>query len=154
MSEASKQKAAALASEFEGFRNYPYQDPVGIWTIGFGSTRDANGQPITSATPPITLQTALTWLQRDMAAAFATIAAEVKVPLTDDEKAAIADLIYNIGAGNFASSTLLRMLNEKDYSGATAQFDRWDMAGGRVLAGLLRRREAETVLFEQGIKEA
>jgi lysozyme len=147
MSETPQQKAAALAAIFEGFRNYAYQDPAGIWTQGFGATRDGNGQPITAASPPITLSTGLAWLQRDMASAFATISDEVKVPLTDDERAALADLIYNIGAGNFASSTLLRLLNAGDYAGAAAQFCRWDIAGGQVLAGLLRRRQAEAALF-------
>jgi len=74
-------------------------------------------------------------------------AADVKEPLSDDQTAALADFIYNLGAGNFRSSTLLRKLNAGDYAGAAAEFDKWDYAGGKELAGLLRRREAETTLF-------
>lgn len=147
MSESPQQKAATLAESFEGFRNFPYQDTGGVWTIGYGSTHDADGHPITGASVPITLNTAVAWLQRDMASAFATIAADVKVPLTDDEEAALADFIYNLGAGNFAASTLLQLLNAGDFIGAAGQFARWDMAAGKVLAGLLRRRQAEAALF-------
>ena len=148
MSETARNEAANLATQFEGFRNFPYRDPVGVWTIGYGSTRDGSGNPITANTPCIAHATALAWLQRDMAAAFDAIARDITVPLTDGEEAALADFIYNLGEGNFASSTLLRLLNARDYAGAAAQFDRWDYAGGQVLAGLLRRRQAETALFK------
>ena len=70
------------------------------------------------------------------------------MPLTIDEKIALLDFIYNLGAGKFRSSTLLKKLNAGDYNGAAAEFDNWDHAGGKVLAGLLKRREAETKLFK------
>jgi lysozyme len=73
----------------------------------------------------------------------------VKVALTPFQEGALADFVYNLGATNFRASTLLRLLNAGDYAGAAAQFDKWDMAGGRVLSGLLRRRQAETALFTQ-----
>ena len=77
---------------------------------------------------------------------------DCKVPLTIDEKIALLDFIYNLGGGNFRSSTLLRKLNAGDYAGAAAEFDNWDHAGGKVLAGLLKRRQAETDLFNKDIK--
>jgi lysozyme len=143
--------AEGLVTEFEGFSAVPYQDPAGVWTIGYGSTRDANGgNPVCSTTPRITVATARSLVDRDLRAAFAEVAGDVKVALTPFQEGALADFVYNLGATNFRSSTLLRLLNAGDYAGAAAQFDRWDMAGGRVLAGLLRRRQAETELFTKG----
>ena len=71
----------------------------------------------------------------------------MRVALTPLQQGALADFVYNLGAKNFRSSTLLRLLNAGDYAGAAAQFDRWDMAGGKMPAGLLRCRQAETELF-------
>jgi lysozyme len=72
----------------------------------------------------------------------------VKVPITQDEFNALVDFVFNVGAGNFDSSTLLRELNAGDYAGAADQFARWDLAGGKVVEGLLRRRVAEADLFK------
>jgi lysozyme len=143
----SEQIAANLAAQFEGFSAAPYLDIGGVPTQGYGSTRGANNVPITMKDPPITEDTGLEWLSRDMGQAFVAIASYVKVPLTGNQKAALADFIYNEGAGNFSSSTLLRLLNVGDFSGASAQFLVWDVAGGEMISGLLRRREAEKALF-------
>lgn len=140
--------AANFAAPFEGFSPRPYLDPANVWTIGYGSTRDAAGNPVTASTAPVTEQQALRLMARDMDSAAAEIEADVKVPLTDNQRVALADFIYNLGAGNFRSSTLLKKLNAKDYAGAAAEFNKWNHAGGKVLAGLLHRREAERKLFE------
>jgi lysozyme len=142
--------AVNLVTDFEGFSAVPYQDPAGVWTIGYGSTRDADGNPVCATTPNITQAAARKLVDRDLRSAFAEVAGDVKVALTPFQEGALADFVYNLGAGNFRSSTLLRLLNAGDYAGAAAQFARWDMAGGRVLAGLLRRRQAETELFTKG----
>jgi lysozyme len=139
--------AVAFVEPFEGWRAAPYQDPGGVWTYAWGSTRDLNGDPVTEATPPATLAEGDTLMARDLGAAAAELTRDVHVALTPHETIAIEDLIYNIGVGNFRSSTLLRRLNAKQFAQVAAQFDRWDHAGGRVLAGLLRRREAERVEF-------
>jgi lysozyme len=141
--------ADGLAIPFEGFSSRPYRDPVGVWTIGYGSTRDASGDPVGPATEAIGTAEAKLLLTRDMHAAFEEIARDVKVPLNAFQKGALADLIYNIGLGNFRASTLLKRLNVKDYAGAASEIDRWNMAGGKVLAGLVRRRQAETDLFKK-----
>lgn len=147
--EPAEDKAAYLAEGFEGFSAAPYWDPNGkVFSQGFGSTHDDKLHPITAASPPITRETALTWLTDDMHFAFQDIAEMVKVPLTDDERAALASFIYNVGEGNFNSSTLLRLLNQKDYVGADAEFQKWSNAGGQFMAGLLRRRLAEAQLFK------
>ncbi len=148
MNDAPTIAAAGLVAPFEGFSATPYRDPVGVWAIGFGSTRGLDNQPVTANPPPITRAQALTLVDRDLGAACATVREDVKVPLNADQQAALADFVYNLGAGNFAGSTLLRLLNAADYAGAAAQFDAWDHAGGVVLAGLLRRRAAEAKLFQ------
>lgn len=71
----------------------------------------------------------------------------VKVPLTQNQFDALCDLVYNIGSGNFSTSTLLKKLNAKDYTGAASEFVKWNMAGGKVLSGLTKRRESERDLF-------
>ena len=141
-------KAVDLGEEFEGFRSEPYQDSGGVWTIGFGSTRDGDSQPVTASTPPVTMDEARALAKRDLTWAAREVTSDVTVQLTDNQVAAIEDLIYNIGSGNFRSSTLLRKLNAGDFDGAAAEFDKWDHAAGQVLAGLLRRRQAETDLFQ------
>jgi lysozyme len=141
-------KAVDLGEEFEGFRSEPYQDSVGVWTQGFGSTHDGDGNHITADSPPIDEDTARVWAKRDLLSAAAEVTRDVTVPLNDQQTAALEDWIYNLGSGNFRSSTLLRKLNAGDYDGAAAEFDKWDRAGGQVLAGLLRRRQAETDLFQ------
>ena len=150
MSETPEQLAAQIAQPFEGFSATPYPDPAGVWTIGYGSTYDADGTPVTANTAPISQATALKLLELQLNQALATIRRDVRVPLTDEETAALEDFIYNVGAGNFAASTLLQDLNAGDYDAAAGQFERWDRAGGKVLAGLVRRRAAEAVEFAAG----
>ncbi len=146
-SQTAEQEAAQLAAPFEGFVSHPYQDTGGVWSIGYGSTRDADENPITANTPSVTEEQARALMARDLGKSAAEIQRDVKVQLSDNEKAALEDFIYNVGQGNFHSSTLLRKLNAQDFAGAAAEFDRWDHAGGKVLAGLLKRREAEKSLF-------
>lgn len=147
------EKASSLGKGFEGFSPSPYLDPAKVWTIGYGSTRDKNGNPVTFKTPWITRAEGLQLLERDMRAALQTVKDNVTVPLDTDEEAALTDFVYNLGAGNFMRSTLLRLLNAGDYAGAADQLSRWDLANGQVLAGLVRRRAAEKALFDQGIAE-
>jgi lysozyme len=148
MSDSVPDQAVDLGEQFEGFRSAPYRDSVGVWTFGFGSTRDENSVPVNANTPAITEDQARALAKRDLMAAALEVTNDVTVDLTDGQLAALEDFIYNLGAGNFRSSTLLRKLNAGDYDGAAAEFDKWDRAGGQVLAGLLRRRQAETDLFK------
>jgi lysozyme len=136
--------AVTLAMNSEGFSATPYWDPDGkVWTYGFGSTRDFNGNPVTRFTPPITRVQGVTLMRRDLTSAAGEVARDVHIALTEHERAALDDFVYNVGAGNFRGSTLLRKLNAGDRVGAANEFEKWDHAGGRVLAGLLRRRLAE-----------
>ena len=133
-----------LTERFEGVRLQAYQDSVGRWTIGYGHTSGVNpGDTCTQAQ-------ADAWLCVDMLWAQDQVNHLVTVTLTQPEFDALVDFVFNVGAGNFASSTLLKLLNVGQFSAAATQFDLWDYAGGQVVAGLLRRREAETNEFESG----
>ena len=127
----------ALTERFEGCALMPYQDPVGVWTDGYGNTHNVTpGVPVTQAQ-------AQADLERNIQSAVNVVNANVTVPLTQGEFDALVDFVFNLGAGNFESSTLLRFLNTGDYADAAAQFPRWDLAGGQVVSGLLNRRIAE-----------
>jgi GH24 family phage-related lysozyme (muramidase) len=135
------QKGLNLLKSFEGLRLTAYQDAVGVWTIGYGTTRGVYpGMTITQ-------QQAEAFLQQDLDTFEAAVGTDVTVPLTDDQFSALVSFTYNVGTGALASSTLLRLLNQKDYQGAADQFLLWNKAGGVELAGLTRRRNAERALF-------
>ena len=131
-----------LTEESEGCRLVAYQDSVGVWTIGYGHTRGVvEGMTCTQAQ-------AEAWLREDILSAIADVNRLVKVPLTQGEFDALVDFDFNLGGGALRGSTLLRLLNGGDHAGAAEQFERWDRAGGHVLAGLLRRRLAEEAEFK------
>ena len=94
-----------------------------------------------------TQQQAELWLATDTHFAVAAVNVLVKVPLTQGEFDALVDFVFNLGAENFRTSTMLKLLNAGQYKAAAAEFDKWDHCGGVVLAGLLRRREAEEAEF-------
>ncbi|NEQ32568.1 MAG: lysozyme [Leptolyngbya sp. SIO4C5] len=130
-----------LIKSFEGLRLKAYQDAVGIWTIGYGTTQGVTpGMEITQAQ-------AEQLLKRDVNKFERAIQDAVKVTVNDNQFSALVSFTYNVGSGAFRSSTLLRLLNQNDIQGAADQFPRWNRAGGRVLAGLTRRRNAERALF-------
>jgi lysozyme len=132
--------------EREGCRLTAYQDSVGVWTIGVGHTIGV----VPGMT--ITQEEADDLLAEDLANAEAAVNSLVKVPLSQPQFDALVDFVFNEGATQFRSSTLLRLLNAGDYEGADQQFARWDLAGGRVLAGLVTRRRLEAEMFEEGIE--
>lgn len=149
---AALDQAAAIGEPFEGFSATPYLCPAGVWTIGFGSTRDATGAPVCATTPAITRSQARQLAERDLRAALCEINRDVpKVRLTPLQEGALLDFVYNVGSGNFRTSTLLRKLNAGDLAGAAAEFAKWNLAGGKILAGLVRRRAAEQALFLAGL---
>ncbi|HEX7650954.1 MAG TPA: lysozyme [Noviherbaspirillum sp.] len=125
----------------EGCRLTAYQDAGGIWTNGYGNTHGVvPGSTITQAQ-------AETDLQANIQNSVNDVNRLVTVPLTQGEFDALVDFDFNLGRGNLANSTLLRLLNAGDYQDAANEFDKWDHCGGKVLAGLLRRRQDETAEF-------
>ena len=134
-------KGLHLLKSFEGLRLTAYLDAVGVWTIGYGTTRGVKkGMKITEAQ-------AEKLMKRDLVTFEAAVKKYVNVPLTSDQFSALVSFSYNVGVGAMSKSTLVRMLNQKNYKGAADQFLRWNKGGGRVLAGLTRRRKAERALF-------
>ncbi|MDN5681338.1 MAG: lysozyme [Ewingella sp.] len=130
-----------LIKRFEGYRLSAYQDSVGVWTIGYGHTRGVKrGDKITRAQ-------ADEFLAQDAADAASDVERRVKVPLNQNQFDALVSFTFNLGDGNLKSSTLLRRLNEGNYRAAADQFGRWVFAGGVLLDGLVKRREAERQLF-------
>ena len=149
---AVPQAAVELAKQFEGFhrvpkfdperRAHPYICPAGYWTIGFGHLCDPKHPPITEAQ-------AEDYLSRDLITAFNATLRYCPVLATEPEGrlAAIVDFTFNLGAGRLQTSTLRRRINQQDWSSAALELRRWVYGGGRVLPGLVLRREAEVSLL-------
>lgn len=134
-------KGLELIKEFEGFKGKAYLCPAHVWTIGYGTTKNVKqGQMVTEGQ-------ALLMLQVDVKQFESDVTSMVKVPLTQNQFDALVCFAYNVGSGNLKSSTLLKLVNAGDFTGAAAQFGRWNKGGGQVLAGLTRRRAAEAALF-------
>ncbi len=138
-------KGLALTEGCEGCRLTAYQDQVGVWTIGYGHTGSDVKPGLT-----ITQEQAQDLLAHDVLGAAACVNRMVTVPLNQNEFDALVDFVFNLGAGAFGKSTLLTDLNAGKLEAAAAQFDLWDRAGGAEVAGLLRRRQQETALFNAG----
>jgi len=139
-------KGIALIKQFEGCKLTAYQDSVGVWTIGYGWTKPVDGKPI-RAGMTIKQETAERLLKTGLVSYESDVSRLVKVGLTQGQFDALVSFTYNLGARSLSTSTLLRKLNAEDYAGAADEFLRWNKAGGKVLNGLTRRREAERALF-------
>jgi len=136
-------RAITLIKQFEGLRLDSYQDAVGVWTVGYGTTRGAEpDQHITEAE-------ADTMLRNDLAHVEGVLSVAVTAPVTQNQFDALCSLAYNVGCGAVTRSTLLRLVNQRDPSAAALEFPKWSHAGGRMLDGLLKRRMAEKALFEE-----
>lgn len=137
--------AIDLIKKYEGFRPQAYQDSIGVWTIGYGTTR-INGQPV-KAGMTITQDHALQLVQQEVNKLWSQIEQITKVNLNDNQMNALVDFAYNLGFNALKNSTLMRLVNESKFAEAANQFPRWVYAGGKVLPGLVKRREAERQLF-------
>lgn len=142
----TSEKGMALIKQFEGCKLTAYQDSVGVWTIGYGWTQPVDGKPI-RAGMTIKQETAERLLKTGLVSYESDVSRLVKVSLTQGQFDALVSFTYNLGARSLSTSTLLRKLNAGDYAGAADEFLRWNKAGGKVLNGLTRRREAERALF-------
>ena len=135
-----------LIAQFEGCYLQAYLCPANVWTIGIGTTIYPNGVKVKKG-DKCTLEQAHEYLAHDMIEFEKTVNDSVKVPLSQNQFDALVSLTYNIGSTAFKNSTLLKKLNAKDYAGAADQFLVWNKGGGKVLKGLVRRRDAERALF-------
>ena len=149
------QAAIELAKHFEGFEKrlkrgteiaaIPYLYPAGFWTIGYGHLCAPDH-------PPITLEEAEVYLEHDMVKALTATLRYCPTSATESEGrlAAIVDFTFNLGAGWLQTSTLRRRINQRDWVASGQELRRWVYGGGKVLPGLLTRREAEAALLPGG----
>ena len=148
---AVPQAAIDLAKRFEGFhrvpknepgRAHPYVCPAGYWTIGYGHLCDPKHPPITEAE-------AERYLADDLTIALTATLRYCPVLATEPESrlAAIVDFTFNLGAGRLQTSTLRRRINQQNWSAAAQELRRWVHGGGKVLPGLVARREFEVSLL-------
>lgn len=139
---------AALCIKFEGFRSHPYLCSAGVATVGFGATFYEDGRKVSLKDPPITRERAIQLLHFHIRRHFLPKTVRL-CPGADTPAriAALCDFAFNLGHGALASSTLRRKVNAGEWEEARVQILRWTRAGGRVLRGLVRRRQAEGALL-------
>ena len=125
----------------------PCRDPIGLWTLGWGSIFGIDGHRVTAAHRAIGFPEADELFFRDITRTERCLLQLVQVDVSENEWAAICSLTYNIGSGNFQSSTLRSRLNRDDRAGAADEFLKWVYAKKRKLPGLIRRRAEERALF-------
>lgn len=136
-----------LIKHHEGVRNMPYQDPIGLWTVGVGHLmgngktrpKDWNRKRTDAEVDEL--------LRKDIARFENGVDALITVPLNQNQFDALVCFAFNVGNGNLQASTLRRKLNRGDYEGAADEFPKWRKAAGRVLPGLVKRRKDERTLF-------
>jgi lysozyme len=131
-----------MIKSFEGFRSCKYRDAAGYWTIGYGHLIKP-GENFNC----ISESEATQLLLRDVSSAESCVNSRVKVPLNGNQFSALVDFAYNLGCGALSSSTLLKDVNARRFGEVCGQLKLWVNAGGRVLPGLVRRRDAECNLF-------
>lgn len=138
----TSQAMKELIARFEGLRLKAYKCPAGIWTIAFGATT-FNGKRITEGLV-ITKEQAYEQLERDLAVFENGVERLVSKPINQDQFDALVSFSFNLGLGSLSRSSVLRKVNA-DPSDPTIRdsFAMWNKAGGKVLAGLVKRRKAE-----------
>jgi lysozyme len=141
--------AIELAKRFEGFSNKPYLCPAGVPTIGYGSTHYADGRAVTLQDGSISREEAYALLEAEIRHRYLVGALRHCPNLISHPKAlnAIVDFCYNLGVGRLQTSTLKRKINAGDWEGAQEQLRKWVRGGGKILPGLVARREAEAALL-------
>jgi lysozyme len=148
--------AAELCRRFEGFSAKPYICPAGVPTIGYGSTYYSDGRKVKLTDPPMSEIQARQLLMLELMHTYAPgvirqcpILLTLAIQSADWSKFnAIVDFAYNLGVGRLQTSTLRRKINAQDWRGAVEQLRLWVRGNGRVLPGLVKRREAEAVLMQ------
>ena len=130
-----------LIKKYEGCVLKAYKCPSGVWTIGYGHTNGVkSGMQITKTQ-------ALDYLKQDLSTFENVVTNYVKVPLNQNQFDALVSFSFNCGTGALKTSTLLQKLNSSDYNGAANEFLKWNKSNGKVLNGLVRRRQEEKELF-------
>ena len=141
--------AAEMCKRFEGFRSKPYLCPANVATIGYGSTYYADKRKVTLEDAPMSQEEAHALLMIELEHTYLPgVLRHCPILATDERKCnGAVDFVYNLGIGRLQTSTLKRKINAQDWEGAKEQLMLWNKGGGRVLAGLTKRRAAECALF-------
>lgn len=145
--EAALPKARQLGVQFEGVRLRPYLCPAQIPTIGIGNTTYEDGRKVTLKDPPITPARAAQLHDYSLRAVYVPGALTQCPRLRGEALAAITDFAYNLGTTRLAGSTLRRRINAGDMAGARRELLKWVRGGGKVLPGLVARRQVEAALL-------
>ena len=132
----------SLIKKFEGCELEAYQCSAGVWTIGYGHTKGVE------AGDEISKEQAEEMLVEELHEYESYVNEYVTVALSQNQFDALVSWVYNLGPANLKASTMLKVLNSGEYEDVPAQIKRWNKAGGKVLEGLIRRREAEACLFQ------
>jgi len=138
----TSEEGASLIKKFEGCKLEAYQCAAGVWTIGYGHTKEVSEGDVISQFEAEDL------LTYDLQEFEGYVLDYVSVPLKQNEFDALVSWTFNLGSGNLRSSTLLKKLNDHKYKEVPTEIRRWNKAAGKVLDGLVRRREAESLLFQ------
>ena len=142
------QDGVNLIKGFEGFRSNPYTDSVGVWTIGYGTTKYMNGSPVRSSDPSVSELDASLMLEKQINDIYGkAVNKNTTLMETQEQFDALTSFTYNLGEGNLKSSTLLKKHNNGDFVGASNEFLKWVYAGGNVIQGLVNRREKEKQVY-------
>ncbi len=136
-----------MIKQFEGYSATPYLCPAGVATVGFGSTRYENGMYVRLTDKPITEDRAIAIMKETLKSYEAAVTRYVTVKLNQNQFDALVDFAYNLGNKALLNSTLLKRINEGNFLAANNEFRKWVYANGIKLQGLVRRREAERILF-------
>ena len=136
-----------IIKHFEGFSSDPYLCPADVATIGYGATYGFDHKRITMDHRPISLEEGEALLAQELRSVERSVRRLVRVALTQNQFDALVSFTFNLGSGRLQSSTLRSKLNRGDYEGASGELPKWRKAGGRVLAGLVKRRFSEQKLF-------
>lgn len=144
----------ALLKIVEGVKLKAYRDTGGVPTIGIGTTKYPNGHAVRIG-DSCTAAQAVEYCTHDLVTIrFPALEHLVKVPLNGNEEAALTSFIYNVGVSQFEESTLLKKLNAGRPKAEVAhEFSRWTVDNGRLVAGLVKRRAAESYLFLKPVKK-
>ncbi|HBQ59347.1 MAG TPA: hypothetical protein DD671_06920 [Balneolaceae bacterium] len=132
-----------LIKKFEGLELEAYQCSADVWTIGYGHTQGVEEGM------KIDMEEADKLLRQDLDQFEKFVNSEVKTQLSQCQFDALVSWTFNLGVGNLRQSTMLKRLNEGDLKAVPSEMKRWNKSAGKVLDGLVRRREAEALLFQQ-----
>lgn len=136
------QEGLSLIKKFEGCEYNSYKCAANVWTIGYGHTEGVKEGDLVSQ------QEAEKLLEKDVEVFEKAVNDAVEVPISQSQFDALVSWTFNLGSGSLNSSTMLKKLNNQEYDEVPAQIKRWNKACGKVLQGLVRRREAEALLYE------